>query len=149
MPAKNIVLSPFRSGHLDRVMAIERASFGRLAYTRGMFLDLYRHCGPLFLVARRGRLMAGYAVACREGREAEIVSIAVALAFRGQGVGTALMERLLDLAAAGGASRVRLMVRTDNQAAIRFYRGFGFRRARRVARYYEDGADGYRMVRAF
>jgi ribosomal protein S18 acetylase RimI-like enzyme len=37
------------------------------------------------------------------------------------------------------------MVRTDNAAAARFYRRFGFRRLGLEPRYYEDGADAWRM----
>lgn len=137
----------FRAAHLDRIMEIERASFGRLAYSRGMFRELHERCGRLFFTARRGRGIAGYIVACAEAEEAEVVSIAVDPAARGSGAGKALMRRLLDELAATGATRVSLMVRTDNLPAIRFYRGFGFRRMRVETRYYEDGTDAYLMRR--
>jgi ribosomal protein S18 acetylase RimI-like enzyme len=39
------------------------------------------------------------------------------------------------------------MVRVDNRPAIRFYRGFGFRRVGEVPGYYEDGRTGLRMRR--
>ncbi len=145
MPA--IRIAAFRPAHLDRVLEIERACFGRLAYSRRLFMELHERCGPLFLVARRGSLLAGYAVACGDGGAAEIVSIAVDPRCRGRGVGRTLMGRLLELLAGAGIARVALMVRTDNSAAMRFYRRFGFRRARLVARYYEDGADGWLMRR--
>jgi ribosomal-protein-alanine N-acetyltransferase len=36
---------------LDRILEIERASFGRHAYDRKLFADYWRKCGGLFLVA--------------------------------------------------------------------------------------------------
>lgn len=126
-------------------MEIERASFGRLAYSRGMFRELHERCGRLFFTAWRGRRIAGYIVACAESGEAEIVSIAVDPAARRSGIGNALIERLLDELAAAGAARVALMVRTDNLPAMRFYRAFGFRRVGLAPGYYEDGADAYLM----
>jgi ribosomal protein S18 acetylase RimI-like enzyme len=38
------------------------------------------------------------------------------------------------------------MVRPANQAAIDFYRKFGFKRIGTIPRYYEDGSDAARMV---
>jgi ribosomal protein S18 acetylase RimI-like enzyme len=37
------------------------------------------------------------------------------------------------------------MVMTTNRAARAFYEKYGFRKLRRVPRYYENGADGLRM----
>ncbi len=44
-----------------------------------------------------------------------------------------------------GATRLRLMVKVTNQRALAFYLKYGFRKTRRVARYYEDGADGFAL----
>ena len=41
-----------------------------------------------------------------------------------------------------GVTRLRLMVKVTNRRALAFYEKYGFRKIRRVARYYEDGADG-------
>ena len=123
-----IRIAAFRPSHLDRVMEIERASFGRHAYSRRLFMELYERCGPLFILAAGGSALAGYAVACTEGEDAELVSIAVDPRWRGRGVGRALMSRMLEVMEEAGVARAFLMVRTGNTAAIRFYRRFRFRR---------------------
>jgi [ribosomal protein S18]-alanine N-acetyltransferase len=135
----------FREAHLPRIMPIERASFGEDAYPRSLFREWQATPGSLFLVARAGSSVAGYALGFAHEGAGEIVSIAVACAFRGKGVGGALMGRLVEKLAAAGAMRVELMVRPDNLAAIRLYRRFGFRRVRRVPGYYEDGGDAWLM----
>ena len=129
-------------------MRIERACFGREAWPRTYFLELYRDCRELFLTAKsRGRI-AGYMVTCVEAKEAEIASIAVHPDYRRQGVADALMRRTLRSLRAAGVRRVKLMVRPDNPPGFALYRSWGFRRVRRVRRYYEDGGDGVLMARA-
>jgi ribosomal-protein-alanine N-acetyltransferase len=142
-----IRVSRFRHIQLRRILAIEEAAFPGEAYSRRMFLDLECECGPLFYVARRGVRIVGYMVTCLERESAEIVSIAVHPEARGLGVGSALMRHTLSRLRRLGVSRLELMVRATNAAAIRFYRRFGFRRVRRVRGYYEDGGDGlcYRL----
>lgn len=140
-------ISRFRLTQLGRILAIENAAFPDEAYSRQTFLELHRECGPLFYVAKWGRGIAGYMVTAAEQGRAEIVSIAVDPAARGRGVGTALMRRTLSRLRRLGIGRLDLMVRPTNAAAIRFYAGFGFRRVRRVAGYYDDGEDAlvYRL----
>jgi ribosomal protein S18 acetylase RimI-like enzyme len=41
------------------------------------------------------------------------------------------------------------MVKVTNEPAIRFYEGYGFNRSRIVRKYYEDGADGWRMAKCW
>jgi ribosomal-protein-alanine N-acetyltransferase len=132
---------------MQRLLRIERASFGAEAWPRRYFLEMYRDCRDFFVVAKvRGRI-AGYAVACTEKRNAEIASLAVHPDYRRQGVGDALMRRMLRELCAAGVGRVELMVRTGNTAGAQLYRSLGFRRVRLVRRYYEDGGDGFVMVR--
>ena len=137
-----------RLRHLARVLRIERASFGSDAWPRKYFLELYRDCRDVFVVAKVGGRIAGYAVACVEKRNAEIASLAVHPDYRRRGVADALMRHTLRELGAAGVGRVELMVRTGNTAGAQLYRSLGFRRVRRVPRYYEDGGDGFLMARA-
>lgn len=63
-----------------------------------------------------------------EAREAFLVAMWVAAHARGSGVGAALVQALLDHAAATDVRRVRLDVAQDNEAAVRLYERFGFER---------------------
>ena len=129
-------------------MRIERASFGADAWPRRYFLGLYVDCRDYFVVAKAGGRIAGYAVACADQHNAEIASIAVHPDYRRRGVAIALMRHTLGALGRAGFGRVELMVRTANTAGVQLYRSLGFRRVRRVARYYEDGGDGFLMARA-
>ena len=143
-----IQIVPFRLRHLERILRIERASFGAEAWPRRYFLELYGDCRDYFVVAKvRGRI-AGYAVACAEKRSAEIASLAVHPDYRRLGVADALMGHSLRALRLAGCGRVELMVRTGNTAGAQLYRSLGFRRVRLVPRYYQDGGDGFLMARA-
>jgi ribosomal-protein-alanine N-acetyltransferase len=46
-----------------------------------------------------------------------------------------------------GVTRLGLMVKVTNHRALHFYEKYGFRKLRRVAGYYEDGADGLSLAK--
>ena len=132
---------------LDRILEIERSSFGDEAYDRNLFAEFFRQCGELFLVVERGRKVLGYMVACLRGEQAELVSVAVDPAARGRGAASALMESTLRRLRRRGVARIGLVVKATNHAARAFYERYGFERVRKAPRYYEDGADGWRMAK--
>ncbi|HUK18830.1 MAG TPA: GNAT family N-acetyltransferase [Bryobacteraceae bacterium] len=144
-----IYIRPFRADDMERIMEIERASFGRGAYDRKLFAELSHTCGDLFLVAAAGGNICGYMITCMRGQKAgsgaELVSVAVDPASRGRGTASSLIKNTLRRLRLRKAVRFSLMVRATNEAARRLYERHGFRRVRKVARYYEDGEDGVLM----
>ena len=102
-----------------------------------------------YVAARADDKLVGYGGIARLGRkkpyEYEIHTIGVDKAFQGEGIGRALLDRLLDIA---GGDVVFLEVRTDNAAAIGLYESVGFTRVGVRKRYYRvSGADAYTMRR--
>ena len=147
-----ICIRRFRAADMERILEIERASFGAAAYDRKLFAELFHTCGDLFLVAAAGRNICGYMVTCIRGRRAErgaeLVSVAVDPAWRGRGAASSLIGSTLRRLRLREAVRFSLMVRATNEAARQLYEKHGFRRVRKVARYYEDGEDGVLMSKA-
>ena len=140
-----------RPADLDRIMEIERASFGADAYDRNLFAEYTRKCGDLFLVAERAEKVWAYLLTCRRpgafGNRAEVVSLAVDPAVRGRGVASALMKSCLRRLRLRGISRLALMVKVTNARARAFYRRYAFKKIRIVRGYYEDGQDGWLMAK--
>jgi len=127
-------------------MQIERASFGRDAWDRNQFLEyLTEPENCIFLVAVAAATVAGYIIGSCTQNRAEVDSIAVSPAHRGQGIAAALMARLVRLLRRRRLSTLKLTVRLDNAAAIALYRKLGFKRERRINGYYEDAAPAWRM----
>jgi len=93
---------------------------GALQARRGELIDVLAL--PGFVAETDGRPV-GIVTYRLDGRECELAFIA---AFeRHRGVGTALLEALLD--AAAGCDRVWLVTTNDNLEALRFYQRRGFR----------------------
>jgi ribosomal-protein-alanine N-acetyltransferase len=92
----------------------------------------------------------GFALSRIAADEAEILSVAVAPRWRGQGGGTPLLSRHLGRMLGLGVRRVVLEVDADNPAALRLYARFGFTEVGRRAAYYprRDGSFGTALVLA-
>jgi [ribosomal protein S18]-alanine N-acetyltransferase len=148
---KRFVVRTVRQRDLDRILEIEAASFGADAYDRNLFAEYTRKCGGLFVVAEWQGKVCAYAIAAicggRAGSRAELVSVAVDPAFLGQGAASALMDSTLRRLGRRKVTRFGLMVKVTNGRARGFYEKYGFRKLRRVAGYYEDGADGLRLAK--
>lgn len=133
---------------LDTVVAIEGMSFGspwrRATYARAV-------TGPnhSFLVAELdGRSVVGYAGFWVEGKQAHIAKLAVHPDYRRRGIGSVLLEHLLDQVRRLGLPRAYLEVRRSNVVAQELYRRFGFRFERVQARAYpNNGEDAFVFAR--
>ncbi len=140
-----VEVRPFRRRDLNRIVEIEQASFGKDAWPAELFVGYWRESPELFLVARRGRRIAGYSITQTNWRGAELESIAVDPRHRGQGIAQALLDATVRRVRLRGVGTLRLMVSTVNAPALRFYRQYGFVRTRLVKRYYGAGRDAWRM----
>lgn len=135
---------------LDRILAIENASFGREAYDRNLFAYYFYNSAGLFLVAERRGAICGYAVSYVRGKSpslrAELISIAVDPARREKGCASALLDSTLRRLRIRRVLRLHLVVRLNNRPARMLYEKYGFRTLRRVPGYYQDGGDGIAMT---
>jgi ribosomal-protein-alanine N-acetyltransferase len=88
-------------------------------------------------VGQRKQGPAGFVLARLVAGEGEILTIAVARAFRRQGLGRDLMEAVLRELHAERAEELFLEVDETNVAAIALYRRLGFKEVARRPGYYE------------
>jgi ribosomal protein S18 acetylase RimI-like enzyme len=83
-------------------------------------------------------------------RHSGVLGMGVAASHRGLGVGSALLRATLDGALSRGLTRIELVVRADNEAAIGLYHRYGFEMEGRLRRYIVvDGTafDALQMAR--
>ena len=148
MPAQYTVRR-FKPADMDRVLAIERACFGKDAYDRKLFAGYERKCGSLFLLAEGVRTVDGYSIACVSGKGGNLIasleSIAVDPRARGKGAASSLLKSTIRRLKLQGVHRMSLMVRRSNAVALQFYERRGFTTIRRAPGYYENGEDGLVM----
>lgn len=135
-------------GDLGAIMALERASFPTDAWSeQTMAAELAGEHGH-YLVDEQDERVVGYGGlrALRGGSDADIQTIALSPAVRGQGRGRSLLRALIAEAAARGARELFLEVRADNTVAEGLYRSEGFAEIGRRPRYYQpDDVDAIVM----
>ena len=124
---------------LPQVIAIERRAFPT-PWSLAMFvLELSKPSG-ICLAAVRGEGIVGYLVCSRYDTVWHLMNVAVDDRLLRQGIATALIERLFELADQP-EEQYTLEVRTSNEPAIELYQRFGFRPAGRRRGYYHDNRE--------
>jgi len=112
---------------IDDVLAVEEAAFTN-PWTREMYVSELENRGVSFcyLARNESRHVIGFCSFWRVLDELHINNLAVLPEVRRQGVGSALLTRVLQEGAALGAERATLEVRRSNDAARLLYERFGF-----------------------
>jgi ribosomal-protein-alanine N-acetyltransferase len=124
---------------LPQVIAVERRAFPT-PWSLAMFvLELSKPSG-ICLAATLDERIVGYLVCSRYDTVWHLMNVAVDPALRRQGIATALIERLFELADEP-SEQYTLEVRTSNGPAIKLYERFGFRSAGRRRAYYHDNRE--------
>jgi [ribosomal protein S18]-alanine N-acetyltransferase len=139
---------PMTTADLDSVLALELDLFGEEAWSRQMLVGELgqQPDSRYYLVAEEDGEIVAYAGLLAAGGQGDVLTIAVATARWGQGIGSALLERLLAEADRRGCSEVFLEVRADNARAQRLYRRRGFADVGiRRAYYQPSGTDAIVM----
>jgi ribosomal-protein-alanine N-acetyltransferase len=123
---------------MDTIFKIETDSFSD-PYPEGL-LKAFLYLPGIYLVALCQGAIVGYVIGVMKfASQGHIVSIAVAKAHQGEGVGKKLMLEAIDRLAKMDAKSVRLEVRESNTAAIELYMKLGFVETGKIERYYSDG----------
>ena len=82
--------------------------------------------------------LAGFLVLHVVVDEAHILNFGIRTAFRGRGLGRALLGEVIEILNREGVRRVTLEVRKGNEIARKLYSSFGFIEAGTRERYYRD-----------
>ncbi|WP_250446921.1 ribosomal protein S18-alanine N-acetyltransferase [Actinotalea sp. C106] len=153
------VLRPLVRADVVEVVRLERELFGPSAWSTAMVqeeldgpgrwyvgLDQDGPGAPGPVGARPSPALIAYAGLWFDGEVAQVMTIGVAPAQQGRGLGSLLLDALLDRARGFAARAVLLEVRVDNAAAIGLYERAGFRTIGRRRRYYQpEDVDAFTM----
>ena len=94
-------------------------------WSEGIFRDCLR-AGYYCCVAEIDHIVIGYGIMSSGAGEAHVLNLCVAKPYRCRGIGSMLLEHLLEFAGVLGIADVFLEVRPSNPAAIRLYQSRGF-----------------------
>jgi ribosomal-protein-alanine N-acetyltransferase len=145
--AGSVAIDPMRHRHVTQALAIEQTAYPKPWSARVFHdeLDQVRESTRLYLIARRGRTVLGYAGLMFVGDEAHVTNVVVHQEHRRSGIATRLLGRLAAAAIERGCRAWTLEVRTSSTGAQELYRAFGFVPVGVRARYYEGNEDAIVM----
>jgi len=138
--ATTLTVGPMRRRHLPEVLAIESAVYPR-PWSARLFEDELARPGRVYLVARVGPAVVGYAGLLMIADDGHIATIAVDPSWQRRGVARCLMVGLVRDAIGLGARQLTLEVRVTNTGAQDLYRSFGFAPGGARKAYYADNGE--------
>ena len=153
IPAPPTVYSirPLTTRHLAEVMQLNLRCFKNGEnYTKNTFSYLLSDPRILsYRVTTQRDEMAGFIfVILNPDGAAHITTIGVAPEHRRRGLGEKMLDHLEDALRARGMTTVALEVRVGNKAAQNLYRQAGFSIVQRMPKYYNNGEDGFLMLKS-
>ena len=108
------------------VMRIEKTAFSRPWHPDTFRSLTKRSDTELWVGVTTGGEIAGYTVFWCVGDQAELANIAVAGALQARGIGSALLDKVVEVARSRGVVSLYLEVRMSNDRAHRMYLNRGF-----------------------
>jgi ribosomal-protein-alanine N-acetyltransferase len=121
-----VVITPMRRRHLRGVLRIESQVYPR-PWSLGLFMsELGFRNSRIYLVARVGTTVVGYAGLMLVAGDGHITTIAVDPAWHRNKIGSRLLLFLARRGVEHGVENLTLEVRVSNEGAQDMYRAFGF-----------------------
>lgn len=131
---------------VDRVAELEAHAFGS-PWEAGTFRRLLGRSGAELLVSEVRGEIVGYAVLWCILDQGELANIAVDPAWQRRGLGSRLLERVLERARERGVADLFLEVRESNTVARELYRRRGFVPIGVRRNYYDSPREDARVLR--
>ncbi len=128
---------PMQRRHIDGLVEIEEQCFNS-GFARKTFEKELENKIAVYFVAENGGKPIGYAGLWNICGSADIIDVAVHNDFRRQGIGEALIEKLIEYCKNEDISEINLEVRISNLAAQSLYRKMGFSEVGQRQNYYEN-----------
>lgn len=130
---------------LNDVLRTEMASF-EYAWSEEDFLRCLRQRHCIGMVAEQGETVVGFMIYELQKNYLHLLNFAVHPSARRTGIGTRMIQRLIQKMEAHRRRAIILFVRERNLPAQLFFRKMGFQAVRLLRGYYPDtGEDAYQM----
>jgi len=120
----DLYVDPMRDEDLAWVLAIEQRSYDFPWSQKGFESSLEQGLNYLFYSAEGKKI--GYCCILPVLDEAQILNLCVAPEYRGKGVATVALKKILEKLKSGKYQRALLEVRETNEPAIKLYQSLGF-----------------------
>jgi N-acetylglutamate synthase len=130
-------IRPMFAADYEAVMELLRRSGGVQLRDADSFEGIARYLARnpgLSFVAEIDGHVAGCVFAGHDGRRGYLYHLAVDAAYRGRGIGRALVDRALSALACEGIGKIHIDVLQGNEEGIRFWRAIGWSERSDIAR---------------
>ena len=142
-----IYLRRFRPKDLMNIMQLVGVTLGE-NYHPSFYINLHNFWPEGFIVATFKEQIVGFVLATiSESKTARILMLAVYPYYQRRGMGSNLMEAILNQCVQRNIKMIKLEVRTHNHQAIQFYRKYGFVIHQTLLNYYKNGDNAYLMYK--
>jgi len=140
-----IKIAKARAIDIKKIIEIEELSY-KNPWSREVFMiDYVFNRISHYFVARIGNKICAFIGLWIEIDRFHIINIAVHPDYRKKGIGTSLINFIINNAERKRMKEVYLEVRKSNEIAQNLYKKFNFKITEKLNKYYQDGEDGYRM----
>lgn len=146
-PNRKVTLRPMAPADVDDVAALEARTFSTPWKASTFASILTRDPVEAWVVSEEAGGVLGYAILWCIHEDGEVANIAIREDRRGEGLGGALLVRLLEVAVGRGIHQLFLEVRPSNTAAAALYEGHGFEEIALRPGYYTHPKEDARVLR--
>lgn len=150
-PITTYAVHPLTEKDLDEVLRLNLRCFANGEnYTKHTFSYLLTQPNAIcYQVATREKAMAGFiCVLVGENGVAHITTIGVAPEHRRRGLAERLLQHVDRALFEKGIGSIMLEVRVSNRSAQSLYLSCGYTIVQRLSNYYNNGEDGFMMVKS-
>jgi len=137
----DVIIRPMRKEDVEEVLEIEKLSFSTPWSKEAFISEVTKNSCAKYIVAEVDNKIVGYGGFWVVVDEGHITNIAVHPEYRSKGIGSKIMEGLIELAKKNGIISMTLEVRESNIVAQHLYAKFGFRPLGRRKGYYQDNNE--------
>ena len=150
-PATVYKIRPLTDKHLEEVLNLNRQCFKKGEnYTKYTFSFLLSEPNVLSyrIVTPEGKMVAFIFVMIGEDGMGHLTTIGVAPEHRRRGLAQKLLAHIEEALKKREINTIFLEVRVENSPAQMLYRTFGYSIVQRLSKYYNNGEDGFLMLKS-
>ncbi len=137
----DVIIRDMKESDLDRIMEIEEKSFNPPWSREAFLLELTKNLLAKYIVAEVDGQVVGYGGIWLIIDEGHVTNIAVDEEYRGKGIGSKILEGLIQICRERNMTAMTLEVRKSNVVAQSLYRKYGFKEYGIRKGYYQDNNE--------
>lgn len=143
-----ISLRKFELNDLPRILEIEQEIFPTDPWPEKNFKFCHKRYSDGFVVATFRDKLVGFAVGWFDKGKGGVGDIAMIQEYRRKGIGKLLVNSILTWLKKQKCEFCQIELKADNREALGFFQKLGFKKIKKLPKFYPSGEDAFLMTRA-